>query len=273
MKTHKLSTPTLDDRRRSRISLLGLLLALTLSSCNFPTPTPAGLSDEDAAGTMVAQTIAAVEAQTPADAQTPTETPTKPPPTLTSTSTPTNTPTPTYAMPLLTLEGDVNCRRGPGLDYRILYTFSKDETAEIVGKHPSEDFWVVKQPNSENVCWVVGEYASASGSLWTLPTMTPPPTETPSPPKAPTLQEYNFNCAWDGTNTTMTMTITWSDWANNEDGYRIYRNGELIAELGANTTTYVDTFPTEATQTINFGIEAHNSTGSSGQATFSESCQ
>lgn len=273
MKICKLSTPTLDYRYRPLIGILGLLLALTLSSCNFPASTPAGLSDEELAGTLVAQTLAAIEAQSPSETSPPTNTPTNSLPTLTPTPTQTSTPTPTYALPLLTFEGDVNCRGGPGLDYKIVYTYNEGETAEIIGKHPIEDFWVVKNPSGEGDCWVVGEFASATGSLWTLSTMTPPPTETPSPPTAPTLQEYNYTCEWNGTNTIMTMTITWSDWANNESGYRIYRDEVQIADLGTNTTTYTDSVAVDSTQTVTYGIEAYNSTGSSGQATFSASCQ
>ena len=221
----------------------------------------------------------ALKSPNPSEEKPPVQTPTESPPTLTLTITPTqtstatSTATPTYSLPLLTFQGDVNCRRGPGFAYQIVHTYQENDTAEIVGKHPDSDFWVVKQPSGEGTCWVTGEFATATGSLWTIPTMTPPPTNTPSPPKAPTLKQFNYACQWNGTNTTMTMTIQWSDWADNETGYRIYRNGVVVVDLAANTTTYTDTFTTSATQTINYAIEAYNSTGSSGRATFSASCQ
>ena len=262
-----------------KLRIICVILSLAVSACNLPSSTPSDSSGEEQLGTSVAQTMEAIGTQRPAATSTSTSTSPKTPPTATVTPTPTatptatSTPTPTYALPLLTFEGDVNCRSGPGLDYIIVYTYDENETAEIVGKHPSSDFWVVKNPSGEGACWVVGEYASASGSLWAIPTMTPPPTETPSPPAAPTLKEYNYACAWNGSNTTMTMTIKWSDWADNESGYRIYRNGVMIADLGANTTTYVDIFAVDSTQSVSYGIEAYNSTGSSGQATFSASCQ
>ncbi len=255
------------------ILALSMSIALATSACNMPDSSSPSLSDEEQAGTFVAQTMEAIESQHPTETITPTNTPTQLPPTATFTPTVTSTPSPTYALPLLSFEGDINCRSGPGLDYEIIDTYKKGAEAEIVGKHPSSDFWVVKDPNGSGTCWVVGEYASASGSLWTVPTVTPPPTRTPSPPAAPTLQEFNYSCAWNGTNTTMTISIEWSDWANNESGYRIYRNGIVIADLGANTITYTDIFAVAAEQTVNYGIEAYNSTGSSGQATFSASCQ
>jgi len=216
-----------------------------------------------------------LEAQPPTETSVPATIAAKSPPTATATATATvtGTPTPTYVLPLLTFEGDTNCRSGPGLNYNIIITFAEGDTTEIVGKHPSSDFWVVKNSYGEGTCWVVGEFASASGSYETVPTEMPPPTEPPSPPTAPTLQEYNYACEWNGSNTIMTMTIKWSDWADNESGYRIYRNGVVIADLGANTTTYVDASAVDPTQPVNYGIEAYNVSGSSGQATFSASCQ
>ncbi|OQX61149.1 MAG: hypothetical protein B6I38_09375 [Anaerolineaceae bacterium 4572_5.1] len=250
-----------------------IILAFAVSACNLPSSTPASSPKEKLIGTSVAQTMEAVKAQPPTATNAPTHTPTKLPPTLTATITLTTTPTPTYALPILSFEGDTNCRSGPGLNYEIIGTYIEGEKAEILGRHPSEDFWVVKAPYGEGDCWVVGDYASASGSYLVVPTMTPPPTNTPSPPIAPTLQEYNYACNWDGSQTNMTMTMVWSDWADNEDGYRIYRNGVLIIDLSANTTTYVDVVAVNLTQTITYGIEAYNSSGVSGQATFSASCQ
>lgn len=253
------------------IFALSLSIALSLSACNMPNSSDTSLSDEELAGTFVAQTIAAVEAQRPTKTIAPTNTATNPPPT--ATFTPTMTASPTYAVPFLSFEGDTNCRSGPGLDYEIIYTYKTGAEVEIIGKHPSSDFWVVKDSNSAETCWVTGEYTSASGSLWAVPTVVPPPTSTPTPPKAPTLQTFNYSCAWNGTNSTMTMSMEWRDWADNESGYRIYRNGIVVADLGANTITYTDIFAVAAEQTVNYGIEAYNSTGSSGQATFSASCQ
>lgn len=256
-------------------ALFFIVLSLAVSACNLPssTPAPAGSSGDEQVGTGVAQTMESLEAQPPTETKAPTNTPTKSPPTLTATATSTATPTPTYALPILSFEGDTNCRSGPGLNYEIIGTYIEGEKAEILGKHPSENFWVVKSPYGEGDCWVVGDYASASGSYLVVPTMTPPPTNTPSPPTAPTLQEYNYACNWDGSNTNMTMTMTWNDWANNESGYRIYRNGVLIIDLGTNTTTYVDIVVVNLTQTVTYAIEAYNSSGVSGQATFSASCQ
>ncbi|MEK6256364.1 MAG: hypothetical protein N2C13_03480, partial [Chloroflexota bacterium] len=74
-----------------------------------------------------------------------------------------------------------------------------------------------------------------------LPTATPTgigPTVTPAPtaPAAPTgLAFTNQNCQG---SSGFTVSISWSDNANNETGYRVYRDGLLVATLGANSTSY-----------------------------------
>lgn len=264
-------------KARKKQIFFSILLAFAISACNLPTTTPTSPADAGAekVGTGVAKTMAAVETESFAESPTTaiefTKTPTELTPT--STSTATMTPTPTYTLPMLKFEGDTNCRNGPGLSYEIIATYREGEKTEILGKHPSENFWVVKPPYGEGICWVTGEFTSVTGSHWAVPTMTPPPTNTPSPPTAPTLQEFNYTCNWDGSNTNMTMNMTWSDRAKNESGYRIYRNGTMIADLNANTTTYVDIAVVDPQQLITYEIEAYNPSGVSARATFSASCQ
>ena len=103
--------------------------------------------------------------------------------------------------------------------------------------------------------------------------MTPPPTETPSPPDAPSLSNYDFFCAWNGTNNDLSITIKWSDKSNNELGYLIYRNGEEIANLLPNTIQYIDTYAVASGQPVDYAIEAYNNSGLSGKATLSATRQ
>jgi len=65
-----------------------------------------------------------------------------------------------------------------------------------------------------------------------------------------------------------TVTISWSDTAGNEDGFRVYRDGELIAELGANAESHQDEPPGSGPYT--YAVEAYNSSGSSQQVTVEE---
>ena len=104
------------------------------------------------------------------------------------------------------------------------------------------------------------------------PSESPTPTETAHPLGTPSLKTYDFICSWIGSNTEMEMIIEWIDKADNELGYRIYRNGEMIVELGANTTKYTDLFSAGQGQPANYAIEAYNDGGASGKITFSETC-
>jgi len=68
------------------------------------------------------------------------------------------------------------------------------------------------------------------------------------------------------------VTLDWVDAASNEDGYRLYRNGQLIATLGANSTSYVDQPPLGGPYT--YTLEAYNVGGSSAQTSVQDQgCQ
>ena len=247
--------------------ILFLLLAGILG-CNLPKtkqPPPA----EPQVGTVVAQTVSAEQTKL---ARTPLATPTKAA-TLTPTpATPTATITPTYSVPLLSLAGATNCRSGPGENYAIIATYPEGTQVEIVGRGAEGNYWIVADPQGKGTCWLAGDYATESGSTWTVPTVMPPPTPTPVPPSSPSLKHYDFLCTWNGVNNTLNITILWTDRANNESGYRIYRNGVVVADLAANTTAYDDTFAVASGVPVNYAIEAYNAAGASGRASFSETC-
>ena len=111
------------------------------------------------------------------------------------------------------------------------------------------------------------------------PTVTPAPTLSPTPtvkaniPEKPSLQNYNFFCSWNGSNTDLSVTIEWTDRATDETGYYIYRNGEQAANLPANTQSYVDKFAVDQGVAVTYGIEAYNNLGKSEQATFTVTCE
>ena len=111
------------------------------------------------------------------------------------------------------------------------------------------------------------------------PTVTPAPTLTPtatvqlSAPKKPSLDNYNFTCAWNGTNLDLNVTMQWVDYAENEQGYYIYRNAQQVADLAPNSGNYIDLYAVENGVSVNYAIEAYNSLGRSEKLTFSVSCQ
>jgi hypothetical protein len=60
------------------------------------------------------------------------------------------------------------------------------------------------------------------------------------------------------------LRLVWADNSTDEDGFNIYRNGELIATVGANTTSYNDTPPNNTS--LVYLVEAFNGAGASDQA-------
>lgn len=60
---------------------------------------------------------------------------------------------------------------------------------------------------------------------------------------------------------TYSVTLVWVDAADNEDGNRVYREGSLIALLGANVQQYTDNPPDGGPHT--YGVGAFNASGTS----------
>ena len=75
-----------------------------------------------------------------------------------------------------------------------------------------------------------------AGPYLEVPLVAAPPTPTlAAPPAAPSkLVVANEVCNQNA----YSITLNWIDNANNEDGYRVYYNGGLIATLGPNATSF-----------------------------------
>jgi len=242
-------------------------LSLVLSACTFPgsPPTPELSLDEQAA-TIVALTLDAA----PTATNTPSETP-EPvnSPTLSVTRTPSPTITPTYSVPLLTVNEPTNCRTGPGQSYDVIFTLLAGATVEIVGRYPTNNYWTVKVQGLNEPCWMWGEYATASGSYWTVPSVTPPATLTPSPPGAPSISNWEYECGFGN----VTVTLEWTDRADDESGYRIYRGDELVTELPPNSSAFTEVIEAEEGEDITYRIEVFNSAGASSSSPIKFNCQ
>lgn len=72
---------------------------------------------------------------------------------------------------------------------------------------------------------------------------------------APGDLRYSYDCSSGQVN----ITLTWNDKAQDEAGYRIYRDGIQLAELSANTTTYSDIAP--ASGSYQYVVAAYNAGG------------
>jgi uncharacterized protein YraI len=182
-------------------------------------------------------------------------------PSNTPISQPTVTYTPTYSVPMLTLREATNCRTGPGVAYEIIVTYPIGQTLEILGHYEPENIWLVKSSESRTGnCWLWGEYADVNGSYEAVVSVTPPPTPIASSFLAPSLQKYEYGC--DDINGTFSFWMIWEDRAGNETGYRIFRDGGLVAELPAGSTNYAETIIMPADRSAEYSVQVYNATAS-----------
>jgi hypothetical protein len=79
------------------------------------------------------------------------------------------------------------------------------------------------------------------------------PVQVQQPPSAP----YNISGQ---ANSRSQITVSWLDTSNNEDGFRIYRDGTLAGSVGSNVTTFQDTGLQYGT-TYSYSVAAYNSVG------------
>ena len=250
-----ISLATTKMKHLSRITSASIILLLSVLACNIP-------PDEQVAPPNNVQTAAALTIQA---ILTPTRTPTVRQTILTNTPTPTSvstgTITPTYSIPMLTVREQTNCRKGPGQDYEVVFTYLPNKKLEILGRYDPGNFWLVKSIESPTgQCWLWGEYVDVTGSYWVVPSVTPPATVTKAPPAAPSVQNWRFDCST--ATGEMTVTILWTDRAVDESGYRILRDEEAVAQLPANSTQYTETILLSSGESATYYIEVYNSAGS-----------
>ena len=107
----------------------------------------------------------------------------------------------------------------------------------------------------------------------TMPTAVPSPMSTPAPPNAPTWSAYNYTCEFTVGGGTMTMHLAWNDRSNSEDGYRVYRDQQVIATLPPNSTSYVDVAFVATGKTLSYSVEAFNQDWQVSGNTITYGCQ
>jgi len=195
----------------------------------------------------------------------PSKTPTLPP-----------TPTPTPVPPALTVNGVVACFSGPGDAYELVVDLQDGEKAEITGQ--SEGFWVVRTSASLE-CWVPDQSVTTEGEVAGVPNIEPPPVPTPAAPVAPVnLQSIDAACTVNKppnqpTSYTNQFHLAWQDMSNNEDGFRIYRDGNLVAEVPANKTDVIDELTARNNRAHYYYVVAYNVVGESKSEPIALSCE
>jgi hypothetical protein len=246
-------------RRKTMKRILGLYLVvgLLISSCNLPA---AGAPDPQIA------TAAALTVQAALDVVTPLVSPTTSAP-VASTSTKAIS-TPTYSQPMASVEDVTNCRKGPGKDYERVTQILPAESVKIIGFF-SPNYWIVSTKDGE--CWLSGEFTTPVGSIAAVPTVSAPPTPEGGAPKAATFPKngWTFFCYDNGQTE---ITLTWNDNAVTESGYRVIRDGEMIAELPANSTYFAETIDLSSGQSVGYQIQAYNESGETNSPTAKMSC-
>lgn len=251
-------------------ALAGMVLILAVLACNMPFEQIPPPDEIQTAAALTLQVILTPSAT--AKASTPAITATSSP-RVTRTAAPagsaTATVTPTFSVPMLTVRESTNCRTGPGEAYEVVFTYLTGKELEIVGRYDLGNFWLVKSNESPTgTCWLWGEFVEVTGSYWAVSSVTPPPTVTARPPRAPGILEWNFSCSEVG----ITFTVNWADNANNEAGYRIFRNGEAITELPADSVTHTDVFNLQPDQSVEYYIQVFGPSGTANSSIMRMKC-
>jgi hypothetical protein len=179
--------------------------------------------------------------------------------------------TPT-SKPTLFINNNVQCRTGISQNFKVVITFTPGMTLDMLGKDIADSAWLVKVPNTTQSCWIPAQDASPSGSYQNLPDVTPQPS-TQSLPVTPGSIFYSFSCTHPSALSTVLTNLSWTDTANDANGFRIYRLGTQIGDLPASTTTFTDTTTIVFGTQLSFSVEAYNDAGSSPRRTISFICK
>lgn len=181
-----------------------------------------------------------------------------------------------------TTNGNAFCRSGPGTVYADIDSMVAGTVVPITGRSQDSSWLVVTGPNIGRDCWIAFSLLDlnfSSEQLAQIPVIPAPPTPIPTsvptntptpvpePPAAPTnLSIGNRVCSSEE----YSLTLTWNDAAGNEIGYRVYRSGQQIADLGPDTTSYSDNPPFGGP--YSYSVEAYNAAGKASASVQEQGC-
>ena len=164
----------------------------------------------------------------------------------------------------LTVDSNTNCREGPGTTYKVVIILVPGTTYQMIARSQDNKFWIVSEIGKPNSCWVPAEMSNAFGNTSLLPVTTPAASTASASgaPAAPTGLRYNYSCAFNAdASYQITVSLSWTDRSDNEQGFYVYRNGALVATLAAGATTYADIFVGTASQLYTYQVASFNATG------------
>ena len=92
-------------------------------------------------------------------------------------------------------------------------------------------------------------------------------------PNTPTWSVYDYTCELAAGGATMTMNLAWKDRSNSEDGYRVYRDEQVIATLPPNSTAYKDVVFIVTGKKVSYSVEAFTQAWQFSTPTVTYGCQ
>ncbi len=229
------------------------MVVLMLTACNLPGSAQPGssLTVEQQAATIVAATMSGQ----PGPNATPLASPSLP--TATATTQPT----------LFINASTSSCRGGPSPDFQVIATYNAGTTIPLVGRDSANSYWIVQDPASHNQCWISVQDGTPGGSFDRLPEMTPQPVSAAAPGK-PSKGAWNYSCD----NTTLTTILGWRATTGTVNGYRIFRQGNQIADVPSTQTSYTEKIPFTYGSSMQYSVSAYNEAGMSPQLTWDFHC-
>ena len=107
----------------------------------------------------------------------------------------------------------------------------------------------------------------------TAPTVTATTISTRIPPNIPVWSVYNYTCKLAPGGGNMTMNLAWTDRSSSEEGYKVYRDGQVIVTLAPNSTSYVDIAYVATGKALSYSVEAFNKDWQVSTSTITYGCQ
>jgi len=187
-------------------SLVLVVVLLATAGCLLPT---VSITDPNAQATILAVTVDAAVGQTQVAAGTPPTATLSPTVTFTPSSTPTASLTPTSTLtvtplviftvtpfvPMISVSVNTNCREGPGKGYNITGALLVGQTAQVFARDPTGNWWLIRDPDGNEYCWVSDLYGTLTGYTDAVPVYTPWPTPIPTYTATPS---PGFDLSFDG---------------------------------------------------------------------------
>jgi hypothetical protein len=233
-----------------RVVGISIIAAIILSACSAA-PTATASAVVVASPTVPDQSGSSTEIPTNIPASTPTPAVS---PTATETSTLVVTATEAFtqiaqgvAQVIPTL--NAYCRKGPGSGYDAPTFLQKGTAYNVIGRDNLKSWWQIQAPGNFN-CWVVDTIVNRQGPVEQAPIVQAPPL-----PGTPAQFVNSYSCV---SKKSLTVSFTWEP-ANYANGYRIFRNGTKVMEVGPTVTSYSEDAPMNVN--LIYEMEAFNDYG------------